>query len=147
MRVFGPALLMLPCLFFSLPAQARQEKLDAAISLAVAAEYDEALRMFEEELRRDPDDPLVNYYVAMSHYKLEEISSALAYFEKAIECDAGFPQVFFWSTKAYLLQGMRDEAFETLQRGLKEFPSNKDLRDLAASVRELARDEKSEGPF
>lgn len=117
-------------------AASQPSKLKTAISLAVAAEYEEALELFKEELQRDPTDPLLNYYVGMTETRLLQFSSAIRYFETALEYKADFPQVYFWLTKAYLEQDEKEKALSILERGKKRFPLNKDLTDLAETIEE-----------
>lgn len=111
-----------------------QAEIDRAVGLAVAAQYEEALELFELELMRNPDDPLLSYYVGMTEFKLERFSRAIARFEESIGDGADFPQVFHWLAEAYLRKEMRERASATLQKGLLRFPRNRDLLKIAAEV-------------
>ncbi len=101
-----------------------------AISLAVSGEYEPALRLFRNELAKDPDDPLANYYVGMTEYKLDRFAACTAFLEKAVEKRAPFPQAYFWLAKAYLEIAKEPQAIAILKRGLSRFPANKDLMAL-----------------
>ncbi len=121
--------LLMGAVLTSAAAQPRSH-LNEAISLAVAAEYEEALKLFRLELAHHPEDPLRHYLVGMTEFKLENYSTAVGRFQAALEKHADFPQVYYWMARAYQELGKSSQALSTLQRGLNRFPYNEDLKSL-----------------
>ena len=54
---------------------------------AQGRDHELALSLFHKVARRDPDDPLVRYYLGRTHAKLGQVDSALAAFRRVIELD------------------------------------------------------------
>ncbi len=117
------------------PATAQSPALDEAIRLAVAAEYEQALALFQLESARFPEDPLRHYLVGMTEFKLEQYRTARGRFLVALEKKAEFPQVFYWLARSQQELGEASEALATLERGLERFPRNQDLVSLERLLR------------
>lgn len=111
-------------------ASRRDPELDKAISHALAAEYKEALAIFQALLTRTPDDSLLNYYAGVSCLRLARLDHGIGYLEKSIQEKAPFPQAYAWLGEAYLEKKSRDKAKAIVEQGLKLFPRNKQLLDL-----------------
>lgn len=109
-------------------------EIQKAVSLAVSGDYSSALPVFRAELLKEPKDPLLNYYVGVTLYKLERAGASIPYFEKAVAENAPFPQAFRWLALAYLEEDRRQSAAETVKRGLERFPLNRDLKALASEM-------------
>lgn len=115
----------------------RPSELDRAVSHAVAAEYEEALQIFERLLVGSPEDPLLHYYVAITSLKLERVEKGIAHLEEAVEREASFPQAYLWLGEAYLQMGEAERALGVVKRGLSRFPRNEALRELSEQLKSL----------
>lgn len=139
LRPLRPAALAALVFLLAVPGQLaagrpETENVKAAISLAVAAEYEAALALFRAELAQQPDDPLLNYYVGVTRYKLGQIDGAIVHLEKSTLENAPFPQAFYWLAQAYLDKNRREAAEDILRQGLARFPLNRDLKALASEL-------------
>ncbi len=76
----------------------------------------EALRCYEEALRRDPGDSRVNLEMGFLALKQARFADALASFDAAAARDAGRARLQFGRALAALGLGRRDEAYEGLRR-------------------------------
>lgn len=136
MKVMWRALLAaVLSLFLGAPlVAAYEEDLEKAIDLAVDARYEEALQIFQRLLRRDPDDPLLNYYAGITSLRLGRLEPGIAYLEQSIRGRAAFPQAYYWLGAAYLQKKWKEKARATVGRGLELFPRNQQLRGLKEKV-------------
>lgn len=107
-----------------------KSEIDKGISLAVAAEYEEALKIFQKLLRDSPDDALLHYYAGVSCLRLNRLDTGITHLEKAVQRKAAFPQAYAWLAEAYLEKDRKEQALETVQSGLRRFPRNPQLLRL-----------------
>ncbi len=119
----------------TVPARAQDHTLDEAIRLAVAAQYEAALKLFKQELSLHPEDPLRHYLVGMTEFKLANFPNAIGRFQDALEKGAEFPQVYYWLARGYQETGDLPQALSTLEQGLQHFSRNEDLKSLDALLR------------
>ena len=92
-------LLVLAGLAFGLqtPAQSPSAKgVEQARGLAFEGRYEEALAQFRLALAFDPEDPLLNYYVGVTLFKMEKPRPARLYFRRSIDFKADFPEPYLW---------------------------------------------------
>ncbi|MGH9341244.1 MAG: tetratricopeptide repeat protein [Acidobacteriota bacterium] len=122
--------LSLPALAFGAEEQSKPSEetpLQQAISLAVAARYEEALEIFEELLKDTPEDPLLRYYIGLTNLRLERLELATIFLKAALDKKAPFPEAYYWLASLYLQQEKDADALEVTLTGLQLFPRNKDL--------------------
>lgn len=117
-----------------LPASTDSRRLDEAVWLATLGEYESAIALFELSLREEPDDPICNYFVGVSHFFLGDQEEAIRFLERSVENTPGFPQPYYWLAQTYLKEGDWDEAVEVVRAGLEVFPKNEKLLKLASKL-------------
>ncbi|MFN3480499.1 MAG: glycosyltransferase, partial [Thermodesulfovibrionales bacterium] len=95
---------------------------------------DEALRIADEALSIERDNPLALNLKGIIHYKKGDRDSAYELFSRAIEADPGYGEpytnlgVIEWS------RGNQDRAIELLERGFKLSPTVSDIASLYHSA-------------
>jgi predicted Zn-dependent protease len=129
--------LLVAVLFFSTlsPALGDSPELEAAVSLAVDGRYEEALTAFENLLKREPENPVLNYYAGMACLRSKQVDRAIAYLEHAVGKKAPFPQAYQWLGEAYQAKEKSADALRVVDQGLARFPRNAALRQLQAELR------------
>jgi tetratricopeptide (TPR) repeat protein len=103
----------------------------------------EALRCYEEALRRDPGDSRVNLELGFLALKQARFEDALRSFDTAAMRDAGRARLHFGRALAALGLGRRDEAYEGFRRAAIAGEEAAAAR-LALARLELARDRAGE---
>lgn len=118
-------------------------RLDPALSLALDGEYEAALRLFEQMIAEDPEDPRFHYFAGICRLFLGENALAIHELAEAVKLKAAFPESYYWLAKAYFEEDRDIEACRVIQEGLTAFPTNKKLKVLAESfqLRCLAEEE------
>lgn len=95
---------------------------------------DEALRIADEALSVESDNPLALNLKGIIHYKKGEVDNASEFFVRAAERDPGYGEpytnlgVIEWS------KGNKDKAIELLERGFKLSPTIGDIASLYHSA-------------
>lgn len=114
------------------------EKVQSGVALAIDGRYEEALQIFQQLLRRDPDQAQFHYLAGMCHFYLDNLRVARAHLEIAAAAGAeeNFPQAFFWLAQVHLTEDRPEEAARIVQDGLRRFPQNEDLLELDREIRE-----------
>lgn len=114
------------------------EKVQSGVSLAIDGRYEEALQIFQQLLRRDPDRPLFHYLAGMCHFYLDNLRVARAHLEiaAAAERQESFPKAYFWLAQVHLTEDRHQKALSVVEDGLRRFPQNQDLLDLDREIRE-----------
>lgn len=103
----------------------------------------EALRCYEEALRRDPGDSRVNLELGFLALKQARFEDALRSFDTAAARDGGLARLHFGRALAALGLGRRDEAYEGFRRASVAGEEAAAAR-LALARLELARDQARE---
>jgi Flp pilus assembly protein TadD len=80
----------------------------AAVALAEAGQYQEAVIMFES-LGKESDPRVLNY-LGFTHRKLGKVDEAVAYYEKALALEPYFAAARSYLGEAYVLAGDLDKA-------------------------------------
>ncbi len=125
--------------FYAGPQPRERPEVTEAIRLAIDARYEEALEIFQRTRADDPQDPLLNYFVGITHLKMGRLIAASAFLAEAVAQDAPFPQAYFWLARVLGEREQPENAREILDRGLERFPRNRDLQLLVEELRKPPR--------
>ena len=92
-----------------------------------------ALAVFQEVLNDNPNDGVPIYYMAETHFKLNEIEKAVELLKKGKECPNPKNDNFFLLGKIYLQDGMIDDAL-TEFNSFKSKASKRELEETDVDV-------------
>ncbi len=101
-----------------------QKKFQAGIDLFDAGKYEDAIKMFKEAQKLDPQSSAPQYEIALAHTQLKNYDDAIEILEKIKnKPDA---EDSYWSLlgSSYDLNDDREKALETYEAGLKKFPKS-----------------------
>jgi uncharacterized protein HemY len=101
-----------------------------AIRSATAGEYGIALEQFSALLAKEPENPLLLYYVGLCHLFKGDARKAAGFFEQAIALKAKFPEAYYWAAQAHEAIDESERARDCVKLGLERFPKNKKLLSL-----------------
>lgn len=91
-------------------------------------DYASALPAFHKSSELKPDYEYNYFSLAISHYYLTNIDSAIYYYEKTITLNPSYLEVYPYLWSIYMYEKTDyPKALDVLNRGLKEFPENEDL--------------------
>jgi tetratricopeptide (TPR) repeat protein len=82
---------------------------------AQGRDHDRALALFHQVAERDPDDPLVRYYLGRTHAKLGQIDSAMTAFHRVIDLDSTNVSAYYALAQAQRQAGDLDGWRATLE--------------------------------
>ncbi|KAK9277373.1 hypothetical protein L1049_006916 [Liquidambar formosana] len=91
--------------------------------------YPEAIKHYNESLRRNPNDPKAYSNRAACYTKLGALPEGLKDAEKCIELDPTFSKGYTRKGAVQFFMKEYDKALETYQAGLKHDPNNQELLD------------------
>jgi folate-binding protein YgfZ len=118
-------------------SQALKEKEEAAKKVQEAGER---LKMFEEVLAIDADDLLANYGVGSCLVALEQYADAVQYLKKALSIKPSHTVAYVSLAEAFIALNEKDNARETLKKGIEVASKRGDmtpLKDMQARLAEL----------
>ena len=104
-----------------------------AVLLGEKNNHSEAIQEFQEVLKINPEFYLLsNVYNGMgiAYFKLQEYEKALAYFNKTLEKNSSFHEIYLRLGITYIMMGKKEKGINHLREELKISPSNKELADL-----------------
>ena len=93
-----------------------------ASTLAESGEYDRAVPLYLQVLRRDPSFWHSNYNLAYLYYRTEQYAPAEDYFKRAIRIDASYADEFLYLAVVQLHEGKLDEAIVNARRAVQLNP-------------------------
>lgn len=106
------------------------ERVREARALAQDGHYEDALKEFRALLAFAPKDPLLNYYVGITLFKLERFTAASVYLKRSIDLGAPFPEPYLWLARTRLELLDPKAARSVLEAALDKFPRHKELGEL-----------------
>lgn len=110
------------------------EKIEKAIECRKNGNREEALRLFNELLSKNPADPDLNYQVAWTYDSMGKETEAVPFYEKAISLglvnDREGAMLGLGST--YRCLGQYEKSLEVFSRAISEFPHNRVLKVFQA---------------
>ena len=104
------------------------DRLQEAVELRAAGRAEEARAILLELVAASPDDAEINYQTAWVHDTLGREREAVPFYVRAIERGLSGPALesaLLGLGSTYRALGMYQQAEETLQRGMREFPQNR----------------------
>lgn len=107
-----------------------EERLSVAVSLREGGSNSEALGLLLELVAERPDDPEANLQCAWAHDKLGLETSAVPFYEKAIEAGlsgTGLHDALLGLGSTYRALGRYDDALETLTVAVETYPDDNAL--------------------
>lgn len=115
------------------PAKAEEENTKAN-ELYKAGKYPDALKVYNETIRRNPN--LTKYYTnrASCYIKLLEFPSACKDCEKALEIDPKCLRAFQKKAVCHLMMKEYHKALECIEKGQKEYPDDQELKNTQSKV-------------
>ncbi len=116
-------LFLLPGLSF---AQSRLDTLvQEGIALHDAGRYAEAIATYEKGLKVAPNDPLLHYEIAYSHYAAQDHAAAIVHANKVLkQKDQYLKEAYLIKGSALDNQGKTKAALKTYAKGIKAFPDS-----------------------
>ncbi|MBB6452214.1 tetratricopeptide (TPR) repeat protein [Salirhabdus euzebyi] len=112
-----------------------------AEALAATGKWEDALEYFKAS---NVDSPDFLFRYGFTAYRSERTDIAVSVWGKLLEADPHYHSVYLLLAKAYEQEGLMDEAFETVEKGIKMDEFNKELYYYAGQLAlKLGRTEKS----
>lgn len=108
-----------------------EPRIKIAISLREEGKLEESKDLMLEIVGDNPDDPVANYQCAWSHDRLGLETEAVPYYVRAIDrglTGADLEGAFLGLGSTYRTIGEYEKSFETLARGVDQFPGNRALQ-------------------
>jgi len=93
---------------------------------AVYGNENAAIKKFEEQIRKHPDDPIVNYGYALIMGRTGNRKTAVSHFKKALEKRAFDPHILKDMGITYFLDGQYPKALKTLEGSVSMEANNPD---------------------
>ncbi|HSR51485.1 MAG TPA: CDC27 family protein [Acidobacteriota bacterium] len=119
------------------PRASQDPATQQAVRLAIDGRYEEASKAFRRLLRRDSQNPLLDYYLGLCYAKMRQYERALSHLRQSVEEEAPFPQAYYWLAETYLRLEEPEKARQAVDDGLAEFPRNEDLLILRSRLSRL----------
>ncbi len=114
------------------------EALATAERARIVAQARDRLRMFEEVLELDPDDPVALMGAGSSCLQMECYADAIAYLERATRSKKDYSAAFLSLGKCYEFAGDTAQAVDAYKRGIEAASRKGDLMPLREMERRLA---------
>jgi tetratricopeptide (TPR) repeat protein len=106
------------------PKKQAYELAKEGLNLVNKGRLDEALRVFEEGYRLDPDNPGFQYEMAVVWYLKKDYQRCISILEKVIGDPAANDQYYQLLGNAYDMSGQTAKARKTYAAGIKRFPDS-----------------------
>jgi stress-induced-phosphoprotein 1 len=106
-----------------------EEHNNKANELYKAGKFPDALKDYNETIKRNPANPKYYSNRAACYMKLLEFPSAAKDCEKALELDSKFLKAHQRKATCQMMMKEYHKAIETYEKGLKLFPEDKELKD------------------
>jgi tetratricopeptide (TPR) repeat protein len=90
---------------------------EKALQAFMAADQEEAVRLFKRALALDPDNPVSHYYLGWIYKMQGKTDEGIAEFKKTIAIYPEHRSAYNHLGDLYLAKGMLDEAIEAFQKG------------------------------
>ncbi len=105
-------------------------KLEEAIRLRTGNQHKAALRILDELLRANPDDPEVNYQMAWTCDSLGKESEAVPFYERAIAngLSEGRSGAYLGLGSTYRALGEYEKSLKVFDAAIREFPHDRALK-------------------
>ena len=110
------------------PAKAEEHR-EAGNKLFSENQYPEAIKEYDEGLRRDPNNVKIYSNRAATYMKLMELPHALKDINKGLEIDPNFVKLWVRKGNIHFLMKEYHKALEAFDKGLKLEPDNKELAE------------------
>lgn len=113
------------------------EEIASAERARIRKEAEERIRMFEEVLEIDPDDPLATYGMGAARMQLNDYEAAIPYLERATELQKDYSAAFLNLGKCLEFVGRTGPAAEAYRRGVPAANRKGDLMPMREMERRL----------
>ncbi|UCE18031.1 MAG: tetratricopeptide repeat protein [Gemmatimonadota bacterium] len=98
----------------------------------------EMVKIYEQMVRRFPNDKEAHYRLGRNYSKLRRFDEAIAHFETALEIDHTYKLVLTQLGYSYWSQGMYDKAVETFRRYIETAPDEPNAYDSLGEIYQRA---------
>jgi len=123
---FSPVVTLLALLFIVNPVQAQKNAVEAFNN----AQYDEAIKVWDELLKENPELKQAYYNQGNANFRLGKVDEAVQAYEKALseKSPEGLADVYYNLGNAYLNKQDVDKAREFYKQALKLRPGDQDAK-------------------
>jgi len=101
-----------------------------------AGRYDQALPLYFDMLRRNPNFWSANYNLGYAYYRAGKFPEAENYLNRAIQIDDQDPDQFIYLARAQMEQGRLEEAGQNVERALQRGPQSPGFHFVLAKILE-----------
>jgi len=95
-------------------------------------QYDDARKSFQQLVSVADDNPEYHYYLGEAHRNLDEPSSSLVSYKKAIQKDSTHLRSLFQLGKYFTIKGEKNQALNYIEQGLRFYENDVALVNLKA---------------
>jgi len=98
---------------------------------------DRALYMFNQALKLDPENAMINYHIGATYVKGGDSRTGLPYLEQAQRLQPDLPDTYNFLARAYRNVGRNEEAIKVFEFYLKMQPNARDAAEIRQEITRL----------
>jgi len=134
--------ILLALTLLSVSSYSWPENISPPEELLAAGEYQQALRLIEQQLEGQPDAPKISFLQAVILEKIGQTEAAAAIYQRLIQDYPDLPEPYNNLAVLYARQGKLQNAEQTLQEAIKTHPSyataHNNLSDIYKTLASIA---------